>query len=146
MTATTDDRLTRLRYVLLILTIAAVRELNVPGFFWEPLPTWLKIGVPLLLAAGHIKSVRTHWSLRVAGWIGVILFSLTILLIIGLSDDYIMKGRPDGLPNVPSAGAFIWRILLFLVTCVGLMMVYKRLTQAETVEPSSSEDRTGSGS
>src|SRR5438128_904426 len=122
MIAKSDYRRTRLRCVLLLLTIAAVCELNIPCFFWQPLPTWLKIGVPLLLAAGLINSVRTHWSLRVAGWIGVILFSLTILLIIGLSDDYIMQGTPDGLPNVPSAGAFIWRILLFLLTCVGLMM------------------------
>ena len=66
------------------------------------------------------------------GWIGIAWFTLLVLYIAALTDDYILRGTPEGLPNVPTAAAFVWRILLFLANSVLLIVCFKRLAKTST--------------
>jgi hypothetical protein len=129
-------RRARLLGSLLFPITVAVCALNVPGFFWEPLPLWFRITIPGLLIAGFVGTVVRSRILRVVGWIGIAWFTLLVLYIAALTDDYILRGTHAGLPNVPSAAAFVWRILLFLGISVLLIICFKRLAKASTASTS----------
>ena len=128
MVATNDSRRARLLSSFFLLVAIAVCALNVPGFFWEPLPLWFRITIPGLLVAGFVGALLRSRALRIVGWIGIGWFTLLLFYLAVLTDDYIFRGAP-GAPNVPSAAAFSWRILLFVATSVLLMTFFKRLAK-----------------
>ncbi len=118
---------------LLLVAVAAL-EINVPGFFWEPFTIWIRIAVPLLLIAGLSGTFISNRFLRAIGWVGITTFTLFVFCLAFLSDDYIAQGTPESAPNVPHAGAFAWRILLYLLTCALLVVCYKRLLSKAKTE------------
>jgi hypothetical protein len=136
MLAVIDKRRARLLGGFLLLVAVAACALNVPGFFWEPMTLWLRITIPGLLIAGLVGTLVGSRILRVVGWVGIALFTLLVLFIAFLTDDYIFRGTPAGLPNVPSATAFAWRILLFLANSVLLITCFKRLAKASAASTS----------
>ena len=111
---------------------AAICEMNIPGFFWEPFALWLRIAIPVLLSVGFVGTLGGSGVLRVVGWIGILAFTVLVTCLTFLSDDYIAEGTPEGLPNVPHAGAFAWRILLFLASTILLIVCFKRMARAST--------------
>jgi hypothetical protein len=136
MVAISDKRRARLLGSLLLLIAVAVYALNVPGFFWEPLPLWFRITIPGLLIAGFVGTLVYSRILRVVGWISIAWFTLLVLYIVALTDDYIFRGTPAGLPNVPNAAAFVWRILLVLGISVLLIIFFRRLAKTSTASTS----------
>jgi hypothetical protein len=129
MAVVSDKRRAGLLGILAALIGLAVCALNVPGFFWEPLPLWFRITIPGLLIAGLGGTLVRSAILRLVGWIGIAWFTVLVLYLAALTDDYIFRGTHEGLPNVPSASAFVWRILLFLANSLLLIVCFKRLAK-----------------
>ncbi len=129
MIAENDKQRARLLGAYLLLVAAAICEMNVPGFFWEPFSLGVRITIPVLLVVGWVGTLRGIGLLRAVGWVGIVAFTLLVVCIVFLSDDYIAEGTPDGPPNVPHAGAFAWRIVIFLASSVALIVCFKRLAR-----------------
>jgi hypothetical protein len=132
MIATSDKQRVRLLGSFAFLAAIATCILNLRGFFWEPLPVLFGITIPALFIAGFVGTFFGSQTLRVAGWLGIAWFTLLILYIAVLTDDYIFVGARDGRPNVPGAAAFAWRILLFLTIDGSIIFCFKRLAKNST--------------
>ena len=124
MTAVSDKRRAVLLGGFFLLIAAAVCVLNIPRFFWEPLPIGFRITVPVLLLAAFATSFVQSAVLRFAGWVGISGFLLLMVYIVFLTDDYIAQGTATEAPHVPSTLAFAWRISIYLVISVLLIVCY----------------------
>jgi hypothetical protein len=68
------------------------------------------------------------------GWVGIVLFSLQLLGIVFVTDDYIFNGSNGYGPNVPPALGTLWRLLLLGTNAALLILCFKRLEKSRRAE------------
>lgn len=116
--------------IVLAGAVGATIVMNATAFQYEPLPMWIRLGVPLLIFCGIYGNVRDSRIFRVLGWAGITLFILFGLLMIIPGEDY-MSGGPDGppltAPRLPSYGETALRFGVFISVVAAWLYGFRRL-------------------
>jgi hypothetical protein len=90
MVVTSNKRRAALGLGFLSLAAGATCALNVQGFFWEPLPLWIRLAIPALLITGLTGALLGSKVLRALGWVGIGCLSLLVVYLAFLTDDFII--------------------------------------------------------
>lgn len=110
--------------------LAATLMMNVTALQYEHLDLWVIIVCPLLIIGGIYGSTRGSRILRVAGWLGIVIFILCGMQMIIPGEDY-MSGGPDGpllaAPRLPTLAETGVRLLAFIAITVALTYGFWRL-------------------
>jgi hypothetical protein len=110
--------------------LAATILMNVTAFQYERPDVWVRLVGPLLLLGGIYGSIRGSRLLRVAGWLGIVLFILCGMQMIIPGEDY-MSGGPDGpplaAPRLPNPAETGIRLVVFIAITVALTYGFWRL-------------------
>lgn len=127
--------------LLLIIVFSSVL-LNLPTLYFEPLDTWVCVGVPMALLVGFIGSVWKTKVFRVVGWVGVFIFLLVTLTGVRPGEDYTLGGPgspPGPAPHLISDELAHRRWLLFGGTAAALIACYVWAGRSEHPGPRSSQ-------
>lgn len=112
---------------LLLLVVFSSVLLNLPSLYFEPLDTWVRLGIPTTLLVGLIGSVWANRVFRVVGWVGIVAFSLVTFTAIRPGEDYTLGGPgspPGPAPHLISDELANRRSLLLGGTAVALIACY----------------------
>ena len=120
---------------LLFLTAGVTTLLNVPQLFFEPLFMWARVGIPILLVIGLVGTFLELRLLRLAGWMGIGLFVLVVLVTAIPGEDFTFGSSN---PPVAVNGWFLFVRLLALVAVALLMAVCFKLTARAPTTPGNS--------